>query len=56
MNDNLLMLIFSLPYLYDFSVGIMSVIFISRVADFNENEKILNRDKDEDNRNLLHAV
>ena len=51
------MLIFSLPYLYDFAVGIVSVIFISRIADFNDNEKLLYKNNDdEERRNLLQAV
>jgi len=57
MNDSFLMLIFSLPYLYDFAVGIVSVIFISRIADFNDNEKLLYKNNDdEERRNLLQAV
>ena len=56
MNDNILMLIFSLPYLYDFSVGIVSVVFLGRIAEFNDSEKLLKKDVDEERKNLLQAV
>ena len=56
LNDNLLMLIFSLPYLYDFCVGVVSLVFIGRLAEYNDNEKSLLRNEDEERINLLQAV
>lgn len=40
--DSSLILIFSIPYLYDFVAGICSVILISKLSEFNETCKRLN--------------
>jgi predicted PurR-regulated permease PerM len=50
MNDNILLLIFSLPYLYDFIVGIITLFFMSRIAHFNETLKEIMRDENEEDR------
>ena len=36
LNDNYMLLIFSVPYLYDLIVGIVSYIFVYKISNFNE--------------------
>ncbi len=48
-----MLLIFSLPYLYDFAVGVLSVIFIGRIAEFNDKKKKLKDKKEEEERQGL---
>jgi len=36
LNDNVLLALFSLPYVYDFICGIASIVLMSRIATFNE--------------------
>jgi hypothetical protein len=50
MNDNMLLLLFSLPYLYDFIVGIFTLVLMSRIASFNETLKEIMRDENEEDR------
>lgn len=45
LNDNILLLVFSLPYLYDFSVGVVTIVLMSRIANFNGTIKVI-RDND----------
>lgn len=55
MNDNMMLLIFSLPYVYDFIVGLVTLLLISKISKFNsalaqirnmKNEEELNRVND----------
>ncbi len=56
MNDNVLLLIFSLPYVYDFIVGIVSLIFMSRIAYFNETLKeIMMNENEEERKRFLES-
>ncbi len=50
MNDNLLLFIFSLPYLYDFIVGIVTLFLMAKIAHFNETLKEIMRDENEEER------
>lgn len=36
LNDNYMLLIFSIPYLYDLIVGIFSYVFVYKISHFNE--------------------
>lgn len=56
LNDNILLAVFSLPYVYDLSVGIVSIILMSRIATFNETLFKVYKDKDEEERKLLDDV
>lgn len=47
MNDNWLLFVFSLPYIYDFAVGIVTIILMSRIANFNGTlQKLKNQDEE----------
>lgn len=48
LNDHILLSIFSLPYLYDFFVGVITIILMSRIASLNSTlQKIHTMDEDE---------
>lgn len=43
LNDNVMMMIFSLPYIYDFIVGIFCFVLIYRIAIFNDAMRQINQ-------------
>ena len=49
LNDNYLLLIFSLPYIYDFIVGVYCFIFIYRVSKFNDSLKKIRIAQEQEN-------
>jgi hypothetical protein len=51
-----MLLVFSLPYLYDFSVGIVTIVFMSRIANFNEIVHKLKQEDEESANRLLIEV
>jgi len=51
LNDSVLLAIFSLPYLYDFIVGIVCFIFLMKIAEFNDQHRSV--DLNQENHNLL---
>lgn len=53
LNDNWLLLIFSLPYIYDFFVGTVGLVFISRIASFNDTIRAFNKIQRDEERGLL---
>ena len=53
LNDNILLLIFSLPYLYDFAVGIVTIVLMSRIANFNGELARIQHEDDESKRRLI---
>jgi hypothetical protein len=50
------MAIFSIPYIYDFIVGIITIIMMTKIATFNEHIKTLNRRDNEERIKLLEDV
>lgn len=54
LNDSVLLAIFSLPYLYDFIVGIVSFVFLMKIAEFNDKHKTV--DFNQENQNLLVII
>ena len=56
LNDNVLLLVFSLPYLYDFATGIVSVVLMSRIANFNGILEKIKTEDDEAVNKLLKEV
>ena len=53
LNDNILLFVFSLPYLYDFGVGIVTIVLMSRIATFNGILKKLRTENEEEAKKLL---
>lgn len=53
LNDNWLLLIFSLPYIYDFFVGTVGLAFISRIASFNDTIRAYNKIQRDEERGLI---
>ena len=63
LNDNILLAIFSLPYLYDFIVGIFCFYFMTKIAENNSakrnedyenlNEEIVELQNDQEIRNEI---
>jgi hypothetical protein len=47
LNDNLLLGVFSIPYIYDFFCGVMTIILMSRIAKFNEMIRKINHPNEE---------
>ncbi len=53
MNDNILLLVFSLPYIYDFAVGIVTIVLMSRIAHFNGILTRINHEDEESAKKLI---
>lgn len=57
LNDSIILGIFSLPYIYDFVIGIFSIAFMSKIATFNELMRAVDENPDrEDQERMLGDV
>ena len=50
MNDNVILLIFTLPFIFDFGVGVYNYYMMKKISVYNEEKKKLNHSADHENR------
>jgi hypothetical protein len=50
MNDNVILLIFTLPFIFDFGVGVYNYYMMKKISVYNEEKKKLNHSPDHENR------
>jgi hypothetical protein len=50
----MLLFLFSIPYIYDFIVGIVTIVLLWRISEFNE--KLKQMRQSEENQKLLNEV
>lgn len=48
-----MLLVFSIPYLYDFAVGVVTIVLMSKIADFNGILQKLRTEDEESAKKLL---
>lgn len=54
LNDNMLLFLFSIPYIYDFITGVTTILLLWRISGFNE--KLRQLRQTEESQKLLNEV